>query len=775
MRKSRFTSRLLVVLASTMLFSVSVGAETALDKAPEINASSVTNNNKKVLFDNTHGQTAGAADWVIDGAFSDFANALSEKGYFVKELRKTPPITLSDLEEYDVFVLPEANIPYKIGEQQAIADYVSQGGAVFYIADHYNADRNKNRIDSSEAFNGYRRGAYQDMTKDMTTEEKNSDAMKDVKSSDWLSDTFGIRFRYNALDNINNKTQEWIIEDAFGITEGVKKIGLHAGSTLAITDNTRAKGLIYPPKGLTSANKWGHAVDEGVYNGGGIEEGPYVAISKRDHGKAAFLGDTSLVEDASPKYLREENGKSKKTYDGFKEADDEKILMQLVDWLSEKETYKTFTESGTVLSSITKIHDYEVPEKTTEPQDEPWAAPQANYKWFDSKTFAPGSFGSAEKAQAQPSTSVVFTDKPVANKINKATIKMEGLKPNSVVSDYQFGVYTPTAQNGFELGNQVAKTKVADKALSEKIGYSEKFSVSADDKGAASIEVEYLVEFEGEYNFRVKLGKNNVLTQGITISNGATETPIPQPEEENKTLDYSVIGQIQFKKSDDAVKPVDPENPNEPQTPLNPDGTETKPGTGGLLSVDYASSFSFGQPTIEPTLKNYGAFAQRFKETDALRGNYVQVTDKRGTQSGWVLQIVQDNQFKSSTNDELTGAKLTLGNGQLNSPNMLQDGYDVKTMPQHLAHPLKATDATLSGGMELIPGQSQIILKANKGQGMGTWVLSYGQSKDNNIGQLNANDASQSSVILTVPSTANPKETVYQSNITYKLSMVPTT
>lgn len=60
-------------------------------------------------------------------------------------------------------------------------------------------------------------------------------------------------------------------------------------------------------------------------------------------------------------------------------------------------------------------------------------------------------------------------------------------------------------------------------------------------------------------------------------------------------------------------------------------------------------------------MKNYGAFAQRFKETDALRGNYVQVTDKRGTQSGWVLQIVQDNQFKSSTNDELTGAKLTLG------------------------------------------------------------------------------------------------------------------
>ena len=29
-------------------------------------------------------------------------------------------------------------------------------------------------------------------------------------------------------------------------------------------------------------------------------------------GKAAFIGDSSLVEDRSPKYLREDNGKPKK-------------------------------------------------------------------------------------------------------------------------------------------------------------------------------------------------------------------------------------------------------------------------------------------------------------------------------------------------------------------------------------------------------------------------------------------------------------------------------
>lgn len=157
-----------------------------------------------------------------------------------------------------------------------------------------------------------------------------------------------------------------------------------------------------------------------------------------------------------------------------------------------------------------------------------------------------------------------------------------------------------------------------------------------------------------------------------------------------------------------------------------------------------------------------------------LRGNYVQVSDKRGTQAGWVLQIVQDNQFKTSNNDELTGAKLVLGNGNIQSPNMLQEGFDVKTMPVHTASSLKVTDSSLTGGLELIPGQSHIVLKADKGQGMGTWALSYGQSKDGNIGLLNDNTPHKSSVILSVPSTANPKEALYESSITYKLSMVPT-
>ena len=60
-------------------------------------------------------------------------------------------------------------------------NFVEKGGNIIFIADHYNADRNLNRFDSSEVMNGYRRGAYQDITKDLTNEEKHSKAMRNVK------------------------------------------------------------------------------------------------------------------------------------------------------------------------------------------------------------------------------------------------------------------------------------------------------------------------------------------------------------------------------------------------------------------------------------------------------------------------------------------------------------------------------------------------------------------------------------------------------------------
>jgi hypothetical protein len=191
-----------VVVAMLTLLTINevVRAEGPSDPAPIINP--ISPNGKKVLFDTTHGQTAGAADWVINGGFSNFANALANGGYYVKELRKSTPITLSDLSAYDVFVIGEANIPYKTTEQDAMVQYVNAGGSIFFIADHYNADRNKNRWDASEVFNGYRRGAWTNPALGMSAAEAASTAIQGVASSDWLSTQFGVRFRYNTLGDI---------------------------------------------------------------------------------------------------------------------------------------------------------------------------------------------------------------------------------------------------------------------------------------------------------------------------------------------------------------------------------------------------------------------------------------------------------------------------------------------------------------------------------------------------------------------------------------------
>ena len=57
------------------------------NSAPIKTPTASNNNGKRVLFDVSHGGTEGNADWVIDGGFSDFADALVAEGYTVEEYR----------------------------------------------------------------------------------------------------------------------------------------------------------------------------------------------------------------------------------------------------------------------------------------------------------------------------------------------------------------------------------------------------------------------------------------------------------------------------------------------------------------------------------------------------------------------------------------------------------------------------------------------------------------------------------------------------------------
>nr|WP_238546045.1 endonuclease [Tumebacillus flagellatus] len=495
-------------------------AENANDPAPFIAAKVVNENaGKKVLFDNAHGETSGAADWVIDGGFSDFGNALANAGFYVKELRKAGPITLSDLQGYDVYVMAEPQFPLKPSEQQAILDYVNQGGSVFFVADHYNADRNKNRWDGSEVFNGYRRGAWANPAAGMGAEEANSALMQGVQSSDWLAQNFGVRFRYNALGDIN-ATNIVSPDQAFGITKGVSAVAMHAGSTLAITDPTKAKGLVYLPP---TKEAWASAVDQGVYNGGGVAEGAFSAISKVGLGKAAFIGDSSPIEDASPKYLREDTGKSKTTYDGWKEVDDALYFTNLVNWLAKKESYTSLTEvPGLQLDQPTKLLAMENPATSTEPQPEPWAAPDPGYKWWDSSTYKPGSYGASGTVPSNPTYSSVHQAVLPNAQSFQIRVVADNLAPLATLSNINVGIYL----NG---GTQVGQVQNADGTWPTAYGYSNSFSMTADAKGHATKELTLRVKpgSTGAANLRIRQGSNALKTEAVTLDNVAAE-PLPK-------------------------------------------------------------------------------------------------------------------------------------------------------------------------------------------------------------------------------------------------------
>ncbi|WP_342471543.1 DNA-binding protein [Metasolibacillus sp. FSL H7-0170] len=507
-----------------------VTAEGPNDPAPIIYPANP--NGMKVLFDNSHGQTAGQSDWVIDGAFSDFANALANEGYVVKEHRSTSPLTLADLDDYDVFVIPEAQIPFKAAEQQAIVDFVEAGGGVFFISDHYNADRNLNRWDSSEIMNGWRRGAYNTPTLNMSASEIS--AMAGVTSSQWLSNEFGVEFRYNALDHTKANVVVPSYE-SFDITTGVSAVSIHAGSTLAITNPSLAKGIVYLPTGLTpTANRWNNAIDQGVYANGGIAEGPFVAISKKLNGKAAFIGDSSPVEDITPKYRNEETGALKRTYDGFIADDNATLLVNIIHWLATQESYHTLANTTVTLDAVTPLLPMELPANSIEPAFEPWRLPTSGYLWYDQSTFAAGSYGSSISPPATLTyTLVTPTVLDTTGNPFDVTVAISGLAPNETVTGLRMQVYLAG-------GTAISQIQNQNGSWPSGYGYQEIGTITANHNGIATTTVHMrlnpnVTETNATIRLRATDG-TNLITQSVLL--GTPETPVePEPSTgETQTL-----------------------------------------------------------------------------------------------------------------------------------------------------------------------------------------------------------------------------------------------
>ena len=246
----------------------------------------------------------------------------------------------------------------------------------------------------------------------------------------------------------------------------------------------------------------------------------------------------------------------------------------------------------------------------------------------------------------------------------------------------------------------------------------------------------------------VKLSLVGILSLGTIFGvTNATEAAVAGELES----DANVI----FEENNDITPPTDPDNPD-PENPIGPEvdpevpGQEIKPGTPGPLSIDHASHFNFGKVKKSGNEETYFAKAITFKnsdDTDGKNAPFIQVTDNRGSEAGWQVQVAQEGQLKNTDTDlELDGAQIKVSNGIVNS---LADTAGVTS----------AADTIV-----LDPeGNPHVVLTAEAGHGAGTFT--------NKFGELDGDVTKD--VSLTVPRGSRIDDGHYQTSLKWTLYDTP--
>ena len=283
---------------------------------------------KSILFDAKHAQTAGNADWTLDedscgvaqryptpdqagitastaetywnGALSAMGVDLVKKGFHVESLPTSARISYGDgtnaqdLTNYNVFVIPEPNVAFTSAEITAIRSFVQNGGGLFMIADHAGSDRNNDGIDSAGVFN----------------QLMGSPSVFGIVYNDNSADkTFGW-FDNHPDDNFTGDATSPIIHGTFGVPSAGRGLGLFGSTTMT----------------LSGAAK-GHVWKTGVSNTS--TSGVTFATSTYGTGRVAAVGDSSTAEDAT-------NNCGHTTYLGYNDPsyDNGLIYANAVAWLA---------------------------------------------------------------------------------------------------------------------------------------------------------------------------------------------------------------------------------------------------------------------------------------------------------------------------------------------------------------------------------------------------------------------------------------------------------
>lgn len=179
------------------------------------------------------------------------------------------------------------------------------------------------------------------------------------------------------------------------------------------------------------------------------------------------------------------------------------------------------------------------------------------------------------------------------------------------------------------------------------------------------------------------------------------------------TISTTTTGEVTFTEDTNTIKPLDPLDPSVTVQP------SIENGTTGPLSINYVSQFKFGNQSMTSKDKTYNAALDNLSPTSGgasfSRPNFVQVTDNRGTNAGWKLQVQQLAQFSTKVNNEnveLNGAVITIKNSNVVTTNDNQ--ATAPTIPMD------------KEGIKLNPQQTTDVMTAKKDAGMSTWINVFG-------------------------------------------------
>lgn len=209
------------------------------------------------------------------------------------------------------------------------------------------------------------------------------------------------------------------------------------------------------------------------------------------------------------------------------------------------------------------------------------------------------------------------------------------------------------------------------------------------------------------------------------------------------TGNQTTTGNVQFIPNTDTTTSVDPANPDGsgkpfPGDPADPDNQGT--GSRGLLTLDYLSNLKFQQKSLTNGM---------ITATASNRQAFVQLSDRRGTGTGWSLML-KPEQLRGEQDD----AKISAATVALGSAYFLSSGGNVSQRPTVMA---TATQALPIGSYSLI---AQAQGSPGKRQGVGTWLLRLNTS---------ASEPTQ----LKVLAAAVPSEQTYQGTLSWMLTDAP--